>query len=127
MNQHLLSIVLFTPLAGLIVLLFLPSRNKNLIRLWANLVAFAGFLVSIPLVTQFDRGAGEFQSVGDPRAAERSRMAGAALDARDRAHRQARGLGQPLLSQSRAAPGLGDQHADGVPPGIHAARHDTPF
>ena len=63
MNQHLLSIVLFTPLAGLIVLLFLPSRNKNLIRLWANLVAFAGFLVSIPLVTRFDRGIGEFQMV----------------------------------------------------------------
>ncbi|MBI1787611.1 MAG: NADH-quinone oxidoreductase subunit M [Acidobacteria bacterium] len=53
--DHLLSIVLFTPLLGLLVLLFLPSSNKNLIRWWANLASFAGLLVSIPLITGFDR------------------------------------------------------------------------
>ena len=53
MDQHLLSIVLFTPLAGLAVLLLIPSRAKDLIRVWANLVAFAGFLVSLPLVSRF--------------------------------------------------------------------------
>ncbi|MBI3470320.1 MAG: NADH-quinone oxidoreductase subunit M [Candidatus Solibacter usitatus] len=53
--DHLLSIVLFTPLMGLLVLLFLPSSNKNLIRWWANLASFAGLLVSIPLITGFDR------------------------------------------------------------------------
>jgi NADH-quinone oxidoreductase subunit M len=63
MNDNLLSIVLFTPLAGMIVLLFLPASNKTLIRLWANLVALAGFLVSLPLVTRFDRGAPGFQMV----------------------------------------------------------------
>ncbi len=61
MNEHLLSIVLFTPLAGLLVLLFLPSSNKNLIRLWANITAIAGFLVSLPLALNFDKSNGGFQ------------------------------------------------------------------
>jgi NADH-quinone oxidoreductase subunit M len=63
MNEHLLSIVLFTPLAGMLVLLFLPASNKNLIRVWANLVALAGFLVSLPLVWRYDKGAAGFQMV----------------------------------------------------------------
>ena len=61
MDQHLLSIVLFTPLAGLAVLLCLPARNHNLIRVWANLVGAAGFLISIPLVTRFRAGTPGFQ------------------------------------------------------------------
>jgi NADH-quinone oxidoreductase subunit M len=61
MNDHLLSIVLFTPLAGMLVLLLIPSSNKALIRVWANLVALAGFLVSLPLVTRFDRDMAGFQ------------------------------------------------------------------
>src|SRR3954469_23551443 len=52
--DHILSIVLFTPLAGLLVLLFIPSTNARAIKLWANAVALIGFLVSIPLATQFD-------------------------------------------------------------------------
>ncbi|MSV28845.1 MAG: NADH-quinone oxidoreductase subunit M [Bryobacterales bacterium] len=63
MDQHLLSIILFTPLAGLAVLLFIPGSSKNAIRLWANVVAFGGFLVSLPLVTRFDKGASGFQFV----------------------------------------------------------------
>ncbi len=61
MDQHLLSIVLFTPLAGLAVLLCFPAKNHNLIRVWANLVSAAGFLVSIPLVTRFRAGTPGFQ------------------------------------------------------------------
>ena len=53
--DHILSIVLFTPLAGLVILLFLPASNARLIRLWANIASFVGFLVSLPLVFQFDR------------------------------------------------------------------------
>src|SRR5690348_12319737 len=53
--DHILSIVLFTPLVGLIVLLFIPDSNARAIKLWANFAAFAGFLVSLPLVFQFDR------------------------------------------------------------------------
>jgi NADH-quinone oxidoreductase subunit M len=63
MDQHILSLVLFTPLAGLLVLLFIPGRHAQAIRLWANLAAFAGFLVSLPLVSRFDRAADGFQMV----------------------------------------------------------------
>ncbi len=63
MNEHLLSIVLFTPLAGMLVLLLLPSSNKTLIRVWANIAALAGFLVSLPLVWRFDKSAAGFQMV----------------------------------------------------------------
>ncbi len=63
MNGHLLSIVLLTPLAGLLVLLFLPSSNKTLIRVWANIAGLAGFLVSLPLIWRYDKGADGFQMV----------------------------------------------------------------
>ena len=53
--DHILSIVLFTPLAGLIVLLFIPGSNTRAVKLWANAASFIGFLVSLPLVFQFDR------------------------------------------------------------------------
>jgi NADH-quinone oxidoreductase subunit M len=53
--DHILSIVLFTPLVGLLLLLFIPSSNARAIKLWANAASFAGFLVSLPLVFNFDR------------------------------------------------------------------------
>ena len=52
--DHILSIVLFTPLVGLLALLFIPSSNPRAIKLWANIASFAGFLVSLPLVFNFD-------------------------------------------------------------------------
>jgi NADH-quinone oxidoreductase subunit M len=61
MDQHLLSIVLLAPLAGFVVLLLIPGSQKTLIKVWANLVGFAGFLVSLPLVSRFDKGAAGFQ------------------------------------------------------------------
>ncbi|MBL8294434.1 MAG: NADH-quinone oxidoreductase subunit M [Bryobacterales bacterium] len=60
MNGNLLSYVLFLPLLGALVLLALP---KQAVRLWANVVAIAGFLISIPLVTSFDKSNGGFQFV----------------------------------------------------------------
>ena len=63
MNEHLLSIVLFTPLAGMLVLLLLPAGNKSLIRIWANVAGLAGFLVSLPLVFRFDKTADGFQMI----------------------------------------------------------------
>jgi NADH-quinone oxidoreductase subunit M len=63
MQEHLLSIILFTPLAGLLVLLFLPKGNKQLIRWWANISAFAGLLVSVPLIVNFDRAVDGYQFV----------------------------------------------------------------
>ena len=51
--NHILSIILFTPLLGALVLLFLPKENKNAIRVVANCFSVAGLLVSIPLVPWF--------------------------------------------------------------------------
>jgi NADH-quinone oxidoreductase subunit M len=60
--DHILSIVLFTPLAGFFVLLLIPSSKERAIKLWANIASFAGFLVCLPLVFRFDR-AKDFQFV----------------------------------------------------------------
>src|SRR5438128_7265580 len=53
MQSHILSIILFTPLVGAFLLLFVPKENKDGIRWIANIFALAGFLVSIPLVLWF--------------------------------------------------------------------------
>src|SRR6266700_3027697 len=63
MDQRLLSIVLFAPIAGMLVLLLIPSSSKTLIKLWANLVGFACFLVSLPLVTRFDKSIAGYQMI----------------------------------------------------------------
>ena len=54
-NFPLLSLILFTPLAGALVLLFINKRSENLIRWIANVTAAAGFLVSLPLWFWYDR------------------------------------------------------------------------
>jgi NADH-quinone oxidoreductase subunit M len=48
-RAHLLSIVLFTPLVGAILLLFINKRQENAIRWVANIFALLGFLVAVPL------------------------------------------------------------------------------
>ena len=53
MSDHILSIILFTPLVGAILLLFVPKENKDAIRWIANIFALAGFLVSLLLVPAF--------------------------------------------------------------------------
>jgi NADH-quinone oxidoreductase subunit M len=53
MYNHILSIILFTPLVGAIVLLFVNKENKNAIRWIANIFALGGFLISLPLVPWF--------------------------------------------------------------------------
>ena len=58
-RQHILTIVAFWPLAGMIVLLFFPKENKTLIRTWTNFVIFAGFFISLPLWFWFDRNASD--------------------------------------------------------------------
>ena len=45
MYNHILSIILFTPLVGAVVLMRLPGENKNLIRWVANIFALLGFAV----------------------------------------------------------------------------------
>ena len=65
-RSHILSIIVFLPLLGAAVLLFIHKEQKDLIRWWANIVACAGFLASVPLFFWFnpdldpDRGAFQF-------------------------------------------------------------------
>src|SRR3954470_23248143 len=53
MQNHILSIILFTPLVGAILLMFVPKDDKDAVRWIANIFALAGFLVSVPLVPAF--------------------------------------------------------------------------
>jgi len=61
--SHYLSIILFTPAVGALVILLLNKQNENAIKWVANLTAFAGFLVSVPLWFWFDPNAADFQFV----------------------------------------------------------------
>jgi NADH-quinone oxidoreductase subunit M len=63
MNQHLLSIILFTPLAGALVLLLINKRNENAIRWIANIVTLIGFAISVPLWFWYQPAGADFQFV----------------------------------------------------------------
>jgi NADH-quinone oxidoreductase subunit M len=51
--DHSLTITLCTPLLGLLVLFFIPSSKTRAIKLWTNAVFAIGFLVSLPLWSNF--------------------------------------------------------------------------
>jgi NADH-quinone oxidoreductase subunit M len=55
-SHHLLSVILFTPTLGALVLLFLPRSSPALHRVVGNLFGILGFVVSIPLVRHFPVG-----------------------------------------------------------------------
>src|SRR5436189_1076853 len=61
--SHYLSLVLFLPLAGALLLLLVPKENENAIRWIANVVAFLGFVVSIPLWFWYNPQTADFQFV----------------------------------------------------------------
>src|SRR5499427_6990196 len=58
-REHILTIVAFWPLAGMLLLLLFNKENKSLIRWWANLVMISGFIISLPLWFWFDRNASD--------------------------------------------------------------------
>ncbi|MEE9234909.1 MAG: NADH-quinone oxidoreductase subunit M [Candidatus Acidoferrales bacterium] len=60
-RDTILNWVLFVPLVGALVLLAIPGDRKNLIRWVANLFAFAGLLVALPLVAWYDKTEAGFQ------------------------------------------------------------------
>ena len=62
-NYPLLSVILFTPLVGAGVLLFVNRRHETAIRWIANLFALAGFLVSLPLWFWYQRSGPQFQFI----------------------------------------------------------------
>jgi NADH-quinone oxidoreductase subunit M len=59
-TNHLLSVVLFTPLVGALVLLLIPRESQTLHRIVGNLFGALGFLVSVPLVTHYPVGSEGF-------------------------------------------------------------------
>ena len=65
MQSHLLSVILLTPLAGALLLLFVPGRLTTAHRILANLIGFIGFLVSLPLLGRFVAGEKGFQLLED--------------------------------------------------------------
>ena len=60
---YYLSLVLFLPLAGALLLLLVPKQNEDAIRWIANIVAFAGFVISIPLWFWYNPQNPDFQLV----------------------------------------------------------------
>ncbi len=62
---HILSIITFTPLVGALIMLFFPKDWKNFHMKFATLVAFIGFLVSVPLWFGYDTANGGFQFIED--------------------------------------------------------------
>src|SRR5215213_8264003 len=62
MSQYL-SIILFTPLVGAALLLFVNKQNENAIRWIANIVALLGFVVSVPLWFWYNPANADFQFV----------------------------------------------------------------
>jgi NADH-quinone oxidoreductase subunit M len=59
-SNHLLSVILFTPLLGALLLLFIPRDLQLLHRLVGNLFGVLGFLVSLPLMLHFPAGSGDY-------------------------------------------------------------------
>jgi NADH-quinone oxidoreductase subunit M len=59
-TQHILSVVLFMPLVGALLLLLIPRENENAHRITGNIFGVLGFLVSLPLIRWFKPGWGGF-------------------------------------------------------------------
>ena len=60
-SSHLLSVILFTPLVGALLLLFIPREFQILHRLVGNLFGVLGFLISLRLVLHFPAGSGNYE------------------------------------------------------------------
>jgi len=58
--HHILSVVLFTPLVGALLLLFIPREMEQAHKITGNIFGALGFLVSLPLVRWFKPGWGGF-------------------------------------------------------------------
>src|SRR5262245_31638016 len=61
--SYLLSIILFTPLAGALILLLVDKRNEDTIRWIANATVLVGFAVSVPLWFWYNPSNADYQFV----------------------------------------------------------------
>ncbi|HYM22055.1 MAG TPA: NADH-quinone oxidoreductase subunit M [Vicinamibacterales bacterium] len=62
-KYHILSFILFEPLLGVLLILFISKKNEDAIRWVANLTAIAGFAISIPLWFMFDPKVADYQLI----------------------------------------------------------------
>jgi NADH-quinone oxidoreductase subunit M len=60
-SQHLLSVILFVPLVGALLLMFIPREEQFALRAVGNLFGVLGFLVSLPLLLHFPAGSGDYE------------------------------------------------------------------
>jgi NADH-quinone oxidoreductase subunit M len=60
-DSHILSVILFTPLVGAIVLLLVPREEENALRVIGNAFGILGLVVSLPLIWRFQIGAPGYQ------------------------------------------------------------------
>jgi NADH-quinone oxidoreductase subunit M len=74
MNAPILSLVVFLPLAGVFILMFLPKERPASLRVAALTITLCTFLVSLLLYFRFDAGTAEMQFV------EHGRWLGFGLD-----------------------------------------------
>ena len=59
----LLSLILFWPLVGAVLLIFVSKKNEDAIRWIANVFGITGFVVSVPLWLWFDKQSPAYQFV----------------------------------------------------------------
>src|SRR6266516_6943413 len=52
--RHILNIVCYPPLLGVALIVFVKPERNTAVKWVANITAFLGFLVSIPLITSFN-------------------------------------------------------------------------
>ncbi len=62
-NNYLLSILLFIPIIGSILLLFINKKSENLIRYTGLLISIAAFIISLVVYFKFDNTIAEFQFI----------------------------------------------------------------
>src|ERR1700693_546021 len=52
-DNHILSVILFTPLVGALLLLLVPRESENMHRVLGNLFGLLGLVISLPLLWRF--------------------------------------------------------------------------
>jgi NADH-quinone oxidoreductase subunit M len=65
LRNNILSVVLFLPAAGALLMMFIPREAKSVHRVLGNVFGFAGFFISLPLVWWFNPDLPGFQRVED--------------------------------------------------------------
>ncbi len=63
MTYPLLSVIIFFPLAGAVVLMLLPRNNPSLAKKWALVLTIVEFIVSLPLFFNFNENTADMQFV----------------------------------------------------------------